>query len=100
MEGLRNAEDVQNQEISDIVCLVQSGRAENGSVQHIFERGENLHWLFCEVEEPLMRLISGTENGQGYSEVLLAETPGHEVTNMGTISVEAVYDSCMKKLSL
>lgn len=34
MEGLRNAEDVQNQEISDIVCLVQSGRAENGSVQH------------------------------------------------------------------
>lgn len=61
MEGLRNAEDVQNQEISDIVCLVQSGRAENGSVQHIFERGENLHWLFCEVEEPLMRLISGTE---------------------------------------
>ena len=65
MEGLRNAEDVQNQEISDIVCLVQSGRAENGSVQHIFERGENLHWLFCEVEEPLMRLISGTENGQG-----------------------------------
>ena len=36
MEGLRNAEDVQNQEISDIVCLVQSGRAENGSVQHIF----------------------------------------------------------------
>lgn len=39
MEGLRNAEDVQNQEISDIVCLVQSERAENGSVQHIFERG-------------------------------------------------------------
>lgn len=40
MEGLRNAEDVQNQEISDIVCLVQSGRAENRSVQHIFERGK------------------------------------------------------------
>ena len=38
--------------------------------------------------------------GNRYSEVLLAETPGHEVTNMGTISVEAVYDSCMKKLSL
>lgn len=34
--------------------------------------------------------------GNRYSEVLLAETPGHEVTNMGTISVEAVYDSCMK----
>ena len=73
MEGLRNAEDVQNQEISDIVCLVQSGRAENGSVQHIFERGENLHWLFCEVEEPLMRLISGTENGQGI--ILLVKQP-------------------------
>ena len=27
MEGLRNAEDVQNQEISDIVCLVQSGKS-------------------------------------------------------------------------
>jgi RNA methyltransferase, TrmH family len=73
MEGIRNAEDVQNQEISDIVCLVQSGRAENGSVQHIFERGENLHWLFCEVEEPLMRLISGTENGQGI--ILLVKQP-------------------------
>ena len=73
MEGLRNAEDVQNQEISDIVCLVQSERAENGSVQHIFERGENLHWLFCEVEEPLMRLISGTENGQGI--ILLVKQP-------------------------
>ena len=73
MEGLRNAEDVQNQEISDIVCLVQSGRAENGSVQHIFERGGNLHWLFCEVEEPLMRLISGTENGQGI--ILLVKQP-------------------------
>ena len=55
MEGLRNAEDVQNQEISDIVCLVQSGRAENGTVQHIFERGENLNRLFCEFEEPLIR---------------------------------------------
>ena len=48
MEGLRNAEDVQNQEI-------------------------NLHWLFCEVEEPLMRLISGTENGQGI--ILLVKQP-------------------------
>ena len=38
--------------------------------------------------------------GNRYSEVLLAENPGHGVTNMGTISVEAVYDSCMKKLSL
>lgn len=38
--------------------------------------------------------------GNRYSEVLLAETPGYEVTNMSTISVEAVYGSCMKKLSL
>ena len=70
MEGLRNAEDVQNQEISDIVCLVQSGRAENGSVQHIFERGENLHWLFCEVEESLMRLIGETAICYGLSPVI------------------------------
>lgn len=73
MEGFRNAEDVQHQGISDIICLVQAGRAENRLVQRIFERGKNLHWLFYEVEEPLMRLISGTENGQGI--ILLVKQP-------------------------
>ena len=73
MEGLRNAEDVQNQGIRDIICLVQLRRPKNESVQRIFERGKSLHWLFYEIEEPLMHSISGTQHGQGI--VLLVKQP-------------------------
>lgn len=73
MEGLRNVNDAQMQGIEDVICLIQTEKMKAEILNSIMERGLELHWLFCAIKEPLMRLISGTENGQGI--VLLVHKP-------------------------
>ena len=65
MEGLRSTEDAIHQDIRDCVCLIQKDQLANERVQAMVEAGKALHWLFLSPDDALMKLLSGTEHGQG-----------------------------------
>ena len=65
MEGIRSAEDAQNQKIKDVICFIQDNKTDESSISSIIEKGKELHWLFLSVDETLFSSISDTEHGQG-----------------------------------
>ena len=103
MEGLRSTEDAIHQDIRDCVCLIQKDQLASERVQAMVEAGKKLHWLFLCPDDSLMKLLSGTEHGQGIillvkkkiydKEALLEKKDGFFVVldavqdpgNMGTI---------------
>lgn len=103
LEGIRIIEDACNQGIKNCVCFIHNNQNGNERVQKLIEKADKLHWLFLNIDESLMDLISGTENGQGIilichkkqyrKEDLLKPLTGHYVVldtiqdpgNMGTI---------------
>lgn len=76
MEGLRSTEDAINQEIRDCICMIQREQLTNERVQRMVAAGEKLHWLFLSPEESLMKMLSGTEHGQGI--ILLVHKEVHQ----------------------
>lgn len=64
-EGIRSAEDLLNQEIRDVVCLVQNDKVFDSRIEEVIRRGTSFHWLFLSVEGNLWQRISATEHGQG-----------------------------------
>lgn len=103
LEGIRIIEDACNQGIKDCVCFLLNNQSNNERILSLVENSRKLNWLFLNIDEPLMNLISGTENGQGIilichkkqyqKEDLLKPLTGHYVVldaiqdpgNMGTI---------------
>ncbi len=103
MEGLRSAEDAIHQDIRDCICLIQKDQLSHERVKAMVEDGKKLHWLFLSPVDSLMKLLSGTEHGQGIillvkkktydKEALLEKKDGFFVVldavqdpgNMGTI---------------
>lgn len=65
MEGMRSAEDAQNQQIKDVICFIQDNKIDGTSISSIVEAGKKLHWLFLSIDEGLFSSISDTEHGQG-----------------------------------
>lgn len=65
LEGFRGVEDVLEQKVEDCVCIIEEDRLSDESTEKIIHGGKELHWLFLLVDRDMMKLISGTEHGQG-----------------------------------
>ena len=57
MEGMRSAEDAQNQQIKDVICFIQDNKIDGASILSIVEEGKKLHWFFLSIDEGLFSFI-------------------------------------------
>ncbi|WP_296953951.1 RNA methyltransferase [uncultured Dialister sp.] len=103
LEGLRSAEDACLQGITDCIGFISEEIIDNPRLNKIMDSAELLHWQLFSVTAGIMKLISGTEHGQGIMVIshkkkydwndLLKPLKGHYVIldsvqdpgNMGTI---------------
>lgn len=65
MEGIRSAEDAQNQKIKDVICFIQDNKTDESSISSIIEKGKELHWLFLSVDETLFLQFLIPNMGKG-----------------------------------
>lgn len=103
LEGLRSAEDACSQCIGGCTCFISEEILGNSRLSRIVDAANPLNWQFYSVTPGIMKLISGTEHGQGIMVIshkkkydrndLLKPLKGHYVVldsvqdpgNMGTI---------------
>ena len=55
MEGIRSAEDIQKQQISDVICFFTDNATQNDRVKKIIKKGDSLHWALLCVTESIMK---------------------------------------------
>ena len=65
MEGLRSVEDALHQGMKACTCFFTENQLENERFKALMKEGEALSWRFLKLDEGLMKLISGTQHGQG-----------------------------------
>lgn len=65
MEGLRSVEDALRQGMKACTCFFTENQLENERFKALMKEGEALSWRFLKLDEGLMKLISGTQHGQG-----------------------------------
>lgn len=65
MEGLRSVEDALRQGMKACTCFFTENQLENERFKALMKEGEALSWRFLKLNEELMKLISGTQHGQG-----------------------------------
>ncbi len=76
LEGLRGVTDVLSQHVRDALCFVEEGRFPDETVEGLVQEGKKLHWRFLSVDEDMMKLLSGTEHGQGI--LLICHKQNHD----------------------
>lgn len=79
-EGIRNAEDLLNQNTDGVVCLIQNDKCQNQRIEKLIDRGNNLHWLFLETPELLLKKVTCTEHGQGL--ILIVKKKEYDKENL------------------
>ncbi|WP_297021274.1 RNA methyltransferase [uncultured Dialister sp.] len=65
LEGVRIVEDALNQGITGCTCFFTDEALSNPRVSALLEKAETLGWRLLSLEDPLMKVLSGTEHSQG-----------------------------------
>ena len=65
LEGVRIVEDALNQGITGCTCFFTDEALSNPRVSVLLEKAERLGWRLLSLEDPLMKVLSGTEHSQG-----------------------------------
>lgn len=80
MEGLRSVEDALRQGMKACTCFFTENQLENERFKALMKEGEALSWRFLKLDEGLMKLISGTQHGQGI--MLLASKKKRDIEEL------------------
>ena len=80
MEGLRSVEDALRQGMKACTCFFTENQLENERFKALMKEGEALSWRFLKLNEELMKLISGTQHGQGI--MLLASKEKRDIEEL------------------
>ncbi len=78
MEGIRSVEDASTQGYRDGICFLTEEALGNPRVQALLLSAKAQHWLFLKASPSVMKLLTGTEHGQGVVAILNQKKPNWE----------------------